>query len=354
MRSQNTLMAKIHKRIITLIILIVFALNAHAGKFALDSIAEWGKFPRFVVNTYRWGDKFFNTYDTAFVRGSGYKFNVKITQDSWLNYYHFDLPNNVPIRMHSDPSTSLGAYLTYLAVTVGYDINVSEIFQGVTNARSRYQFGFNCSLLGIETYWEQNKTGTKLTKFGDVRNADLPFDGVNIQTWGLDAYYFFNNKRYSQAAAFTFGRLQERSQGSFYAGLSLYSQNYDFDFSTLPANMTSQLPDYWNDHHYRVRTRNYGFRLGYGYNWVFARHWVLGATISPTVGMQRGFVNSETEHTTFSLFNRMGISVVWNNNHWFAGGVGKMESAIISDRASMFLSSNLSATFSIGYRFNLW
>ena len=36
--------------------------SAQALSFNLDSIAEWGKFPRFVVNTYRWGDKFFNGY----------------------------------------------------------------------------------------------------------------------------------------------------------------------------------------------------------------------------------------------------------------------------------------------------
>ena len=29
----------------------------------LDSIAAWGKFPRFCINTYRWGDRFFNGYD---------------------------------------------------------------------------------------------------------------------------------------------------------------------------------------------------------------------------------------------------------------------------------------------------
>lgn len=340
------------------IYLVLFTLavtfNMYAGRFALDSIAEWGSFPRFIVNTYRWGDKFFNSYDTAYVNSSGYKFNVKVMQDSWLNYYHFDLPNDVPIRMNSDPSTSIGAHLTYLAVSVGYDINVSEIFQGVKNARSRYQFGFNCSLLGIETWWESNQTGTKLRRFGDIKNANFDFNGVDVNTWGLDVYYFFNNKRYSQAAAFSYGRIQKRSQGSLYAGVSIYSQNYDFDFGLLPYDMLSQLPEYWDDHHYRVKTRNYAFRFGYGYNWVFARHWLLGATISPTIGAQRGYVNSEKEKTSFALRNHAGLSVVWNNNQWFAGAIGKVDSSIVSDRETMFMGNDLSFTFSVGYRFNLW
>ena len=92
------------------------AVSASALSFNLDTIATWGKFPRFVVNTYRWGDKFFNGYDTTYVRPTGYKFSAKITTDSWLDGYNFRLPNKTSIFMRSDPSTSIGIYATYLAV----------------------------------------------------------------------------------------------------------------------------------------------------------------------------------------------------------------------------------------------
>ncbi len=62
--------------------------QAKALSLNLDSIAEWGKFPRFCINTYRWGDKFFNSYDSLYVVGTGTKFNVKITTDSWLDKYY--------------------------------------------------------------------------------------------------------------------------------------------------------------------------------------------------------------------------------------------------------------------------
>lgn len=34
------------------------AQRTSAFSLALDSVAEWGKFPRFCVNVYRWGDRF--------------------------------------------------------------------------------------------------------------------------------------------------------------------------------------------------------------------------------------------------------------------------------------------------------
>jgi hypothetical protein len=341
------------KHFILFVVLFLCCQGARALSLSLDSIAEWGKFPRFCINTYRWGDRFFNTYDTTYVQGTGYKFNVKFTQDSWMDHYFFQLPNNTTVSMTSDPSTSVGVYATYLAVSVGYDINVSNLFSGVQNARSRYRFAFNCSLLSFESYFENNRVGTTLKQFGDLKGLDDDFGGVDIKTWGADLYYFFNHKKYSQAAAFSFSRIQRKSQGSFYAGLSYYGQNYDFDFNMLPEYMKSRLPEWWSNYHYKVRTHNYGVRLGYNYSWVFAKNWLFGTTISPTISLRRGFVNSDG-NTTVSLYGRFGLSIVWNNGRWFAAGIGKIESAAVSDRKTMFIGSALSAQACVGYRFNLW
>ena len=131
-------------------------MRSSAGLFDLDSIAAMGKFPRFVVNTYRWGDKFFNGYDTAYVKSTGYKFSAKITTDSWLDGYSFRLPNHTNIFMRSDPSTSIGVYATYLAVSAGYDINISKLFGGADQSRKRLRFGFNCMLFAAEFYMTSN------------------------------------------------------------------------------------------------------------------------------------------------------------------------------------------------------
>ncbi|MDE6300237.1 MAG: DUF4421 domain-containing protein [Muribaculaceae bacterium] len=344
------------RRLIAIVFLLVFLGSAKtdALSFNLDSIAEWGRFPRFCVNTYRWGDKFFNTYDSLYVQGTGTKFNVKATADSFVDYYRFTLPDNSMVTMISDPSTSVGAYLTYLAVSVGYDINVSHLFGSVAHARSRYQFGFNCALLGVELYLENNNIGTNIKQFGDLHHLSIPFEGIKSSGWGVDLYYFFNNKRYSQAAAFNFSKIQMRSQGSFYAGLSIFTQRYDFDFTQLQSALQEQLPTDWIDHHYRTNTHNYGFRLGYGYNWVFHRGWLMSVAVSPTVGVKQGYVNSQTEGWSFMFYNRLRGSLVWNHGPWFIGGILSANTAIVSDRKTTFLGSNLSASGSIGYRFNLW
>lgn len=336
---------------------VMAAPGAHAVSFDLDSIAEWGKFPRFVVNTYRWGDKFFNGYDSTYVQGTGYKFSAKLTTDSWMDGYQFILPNNKYIFMDSDPSTSTGVYLSYLAVSAGYDINLSKLFGGVDRSRQRFRFGFNCMLFAAEFYIERNDVGTTIKHFGDKGSPlklNLPFHAINNNTWGVDTYYFFTHKRYSEAASFNFSRIQKKSQGSFYAGFSIYTQKLDFDFSGLPSVLRDQLPADWPDYRYSVDTHNYALRFGYGYNWVFHPKWVLGVSESPVVGVRKGYVTSMDDKVSFSLYNRFKLSMVWNNDRWFFGVVGKFDVAIVNERRTTYTGGVLSGEAVLGYRFNLW
>ncbi len=330
------------------------SLPAYGISFNLDSIATWGKFPRFVVNTYRWGDKFFNGYDTTYVRSTGYKFSAKITTESWLDGYSFRLPNKTGIFMRSDPSTSVGVYLTYLAVSAGYDINVSKLFGGADQSRKRLRFGFNCMLFAAEAYLISNNVGTTLKKFGPEHHLNLPFDAIDNSTWGVDAYYFFNHKRYSEAASFNYSRLQQKSQGAFYTGFSIYSQRLRFDFSGLPEELKTILPSHWNNYIYQVNTHNYALRFGYGYNWVFAPKWVLGVSESPIIGVRKGYVNSDISKVSLSLYNRMKLSVVWNNGPWFAGVTGRFDVAIVNDLETTYAGGVLSGEAVFGIRFNLW
>lgn len=345
-------------KILTLVItLFTVTQTAGAVSFALDSIAEWGRFPRFCVGVYRWGDKFFNSYDSAYVVGTGYKFNIKFKTESWSDTYNFYLPNDLKMYMLSDPSTTVGLHLTYMAVSAGYDINVSNLITGNRLTRQRFNFGFNCSLFAAEWSYVNNDVGTKIKRFGRpnaVQHLDMPFDGISTSSWHLDTYYFFNHKRYSQAAAFNFSKVQKRSQGSFYAGLSFANSKYDFDFSGLPRSMREELPENWIGYHYQVATDDYAFRLGYGYNWVFARHWVLGVTESPIIGLRHGSINSEMKRNSFALTNRAALSVVWNNKRWFAGVIGRMDANLVYDKDHTMATAVLSIEASVGYRFNLW
>ncbi|MDE6469201.1 MAG: DUF4421 domain-containing protein, partial [Muribaculaceae bacterium] len=159
---------------------------------------------------------------------------------------------------------------------------------------------------------------------------------------------------YSEAASFNFSRIQKRSQGSFYTGFSIYTQKLDFDFMKAPEEIRNILPEDWPDYHYRVDTHNYALRLGYGYNWVFAPNWVLGVSESPIIGVRKGYVASWQERVSFSMYNRLKLSVVWNSGRWFFGVLGKFDVAIVNDKRTTYAGGFLSGEAVLGYRFNIW
>lgn len=330
--------------------------SGHALSLSLDSIATLGKFPKFCVNTYRWGDRFFNTYDSTYVMGTGTKFNVKFRTESWLDHYFFGLENDTRINMVSDASTAMGVYLTYLAVSVGYDMNMSRYFGGSTKSRKRFNFAFNCALFSADLFFYDNNVGTTITRFGVKNEAyklHLPFSGLDNKTFGVDLYYFLNNKRYSQAAAFNFSKIQRRSQGSWYFGLSLLEERFKFNFSGLPEAMKDLIPPSWDNYIYHANVKNYSLKAGYAYNWVLGKHWMLGISESPMIGLRKGHVNLSHKNS-FSLNNNARFSAVYNRGRLFAGLVGRIYSSFILEKESTMMSNMYSFEASVGYRFNLW
>lgn len=324
----------------------------------LDSIASWGKFPHLCIDVYRWGDKFFNSYDSTYVVGTGKRFNVKYRAESWMDYYGFVLENRARMAMISDPCTSMGFYLTYMAVSLGYDINVSKYFGGSAKARRRFNFGFSCSLLAADFYFISNDVGTRITKFetpDGIVHPKLDFNGINTSSWGFDAYYFFNHSHYSQGAAFSFSKIQRKSGGSPFAGFSFFTQDYNFDFSSVPQYIKNELPKSWIDYKYAVSNKNYAVRIGYAYNFALPHNWTVCFSEAPTLGIRKGFINNHEDiKTSFSLSNRFKASGVYNHGNWFVGIIGDLDAGLIYDKEHTLLNMMWSVNASVGYRFNLW
>lgn len=348
-------------RCISVVLLLLAAsgaTQARALSLKLDSIAEWGKFPRFCVNTYRWGSNFFNSYDSTYVEGSGKLFNVKSHVESWTDTYDFRFQNGSRMDMLSHPTTSLGFYLTYMAVSVGYDMNMGRLFGGESRARQKFNFQFNCSLFAVDYYFIHNDVGTtirSITTNNENEKLNLDFSGIDTRMWGVDLYYFFNHKHYSQAAAFAYSKIQKRSSGSPYAGLSFWGQDYKFDFQELADIKDPDTPISWN-YKYNVKNKNYAFKVGYGYNWVFKPGFALCVSEAPSIGIRVGYINNPNDkRTTLSLINRARLSLVYNHKkRWFFGFVGNFDANLIYDKEHTLISNNLTFDFSAGYRFNIW
>lgn len=347
-------MMRIKKILMVLTAMVCVAVPGKALSFALDSVAEWGKFPRFCVNTYRWGDRFFNSYDSAYVKGTGYKMNVKLRTNSWIDDNRFLIDHDCKVEMRSPSTNTIGFDITYLAVSLGYDFNINKLFGGVDRRKSKFNFDFTCALFTASLYSIKNDVGMNLKRVGDMKGINEKFYGVRTSSWGIEAVYFFNNKRYSYAAAFSISKLQLRSQGSFFVGFSYNNQDLNFDFAKLPDYLKPQLPEEWHSRVFTVKEQTCGVKGGYAYNWVPAKHYNFGVSEAVIPSVSKGKQSSVNPGCSFRLYNRLNLSVTWNNRRWFAGIVGKTDVAVVADKKTILANSLFSVEMKVGWRFNLW
>lgn len=325
------------------------------GKLSMsDTTVIWPKFLKFCVDVYNWGDKTFNSYDPEYVIGTGKRWKARLVSDNWLDTYALRLPQGINTNMSSDVYANLGAYIQYMAVSVGTSIDIEKLFKKKEPSHSKYEFGFICALFNAELYYHENRGGVNIRKFGDLNDGKLikeHFPGVSMYTLGFDVYYFFNNKKYSQGAAYNFAKYQLKSQGSFMAGISITNQKLSFDFSQLPENMKDLLPDADITNYY-FHYNSYAVLFGYGYNWVLAPKLLFNATVMPSIGFSHYYEDSlEGNRYLLSLNIQGKLSLTYNLGNYYFGIFGKMNGHYYKQgRMSLFSSiENFSAY--VGIRF---
>ena len=176
-------------------------------------------------------------------------------------------------------SASLGVWAGYrglgvsVAKSLGRKKGTSLSFS-CTGAR----YGANLRLRGFDID-EATLTGT-IYEGGQVLHgtSDAHFRApVSIASLYLNGYYVFNGRRYSQAAAYNQSVIQRRSAGSLLLGATWYMAALDYsdDMNTGMILLSRNIG--------RINVQQGNIGVGYGYNWVPFRGFVVNAMAMPAL-----------------------------------------------------------------------
>lgn len=306
------------------------------------------------VRSYNRFERIFNNYDTSYVKPVDGKFKVKLYTNDWLETYRFNFEKGGHMNMHSDLVANVGFELSYWIFSIGYDMNLNKYYNGYERHQKKFRFGLHTALINFNLFVENNNLTALVTDFNtpDIFYPDeVRFNGVRTDRWGIEAYYFLNNRKYSQPAAFDYTRLQTRSAGSFYFGVSYRDQLYRFNFSTLPDQITGNLPGELIDYTYRAHIRDFFLIPGYGFNWSLGRHWLIAVSESPLFGVRTGRVNTFNKNR-FSLTNLVRLGFVYNISHLFLGLQSSLYTSRTKDPEITLWGNVITAELAVGYRFN--
>ena len=306
---------------------------------------------------YNFYSKAFNNYDTTYVVGIDKDFKGMLINNNWLDSYGGVIANNnMKVFMHSDINSSVGLHFSYMGIGYTYMFDLDNVFGGDPSRHYKWNLSFATSRFSFEAYKSRNSGRVTIERFGNYNNkkpAKFKFFGLEQKTSGFDMYYFFNHRKYSQAAAYSFSKIQKRSAGSFIAGFLVATQNVDIDFLELPQEMKDYLPEKADGtYYYKYHHRSYSFLLGYAYNWVFHKNWLLNITAAPSLGWNHSFddsVDGSRDMPAVDLRGRM--SLVWNIKHFFYGLQFVVDAHLYHSKSHNFINSQEDVTFIAGFRF---
>lgn len=309
---------------------------------------DYPPFIDFCWKVYKWGDRAFNSYDTAYVVGTGKNWKLIANNNNWLDSYVGEPIKGAHIALRSNVNANLGLQLSFMAVSAGLTFGVS----GKKHSK-KAEFSFTCARFAAQAYYLENNNDVTMVywkKHISDRNTIKGFGGLKRKQYGLSAYYFFNNRRYAQAAAYCYSKYQKRSAGSFIAGFNLQHHEMRIALEELPQFIREQVPE--GEQIPRFIYNDYCVMLGYGYNWVLGRKWLLNATLSPYIGY-RHLINTshEDKASAWSINGRVRAALVYNHKQFFAGAQNSLDLHRYKSKNHYFVSSLLDVTFLAGIRF---
>jgi hypothetical protein len=185
-------------------------------------------------------------------------------------------------------AASIGFWVGYRGTGISFSKSLAKNagrYFSISTTGAKYGFNFrlrrfstSAVKLETDTYIE----GEGVTEYDEEDNMLSP---VWIRSAYLNGYYVFNGRRYSQAAAYNQAVIQRRSAGSFLLGATWYQSS--FDYSDVENSIFMELARSVG----RIKVHQANIGIGYGYNFVPFRGFVINAMAMPT----------------FSVYNRVKI-----------------------------------------------
>ncbi len=318
-----------------------------------DPRVRWPRLIGWGVGIYNKINRAINSYDPEYIGPTGKSGKVRLISDNWSDQYFIKLDPKTKIDMLSEPFYTLGINVSYLGIGYTYSLDLSNIIGNRPATHTQHKFGFGTQMFQLDYKYNSSKGGSRIRRFSKVPSdvkVNHFFPGTDIKTWSVTGYYFFNNKKYSQGAAYSFSKLQKKSAGTFLAGLSYARADLYFDFEQLPEDLRPYLEQ--ETKQYRFHYRNMSLLAGYAYNLVLHRRLLLNITVLPGIGFNKCFEDSQ-EHKISMVAGTLhgGTSLAYNLDFLFFGFDAKWDMLLYKTSRYSLTSSILNFSLSVGRRF---
>lgn len=274
-----------------------------------------------------------DSFDTLYIEPMHYDWTAMLQNSNFFQIIHIGVNDKVygrqSISFYPRSAIKIGPYIGWKFIFLGYAFDVTRPKD--TGKMSEFSFSVYTNKIGGDIVYIKNSGGHKIRDVKGFNNIDRrayrgnEFEGLTTHTTSINAYYIFNNRKFSYPAAFNQTNQQKRSAGTFLLGLRYEHQKLNFDFAQLPSALIANSIMSQRLMLSSLDYQNYCINAGYAYNWVFAPNFVFSASLTPSIGYKHlkgekvtsELVFQDIKRINFDLVGRLGF--VWNTGKFFAG-----------------------------------
>ena len=202
------------------------------------------------------------------------------TNRKFFDYEEDSYSTLLQMDLDSKLNKSVGLWVGYRGLGIGYYYKLNKkpginISISATGAR----YGMNIRLRS-QKYEDLHARMDYLDPDTTVFDYDTQFwTPIDVVSLYFNAYYVFNGRRYSQAAAYNQAVIQKKSAGSLLLGATAYASGINMAYKDNASLI------YFCDSVGTITLGKITLGLGYGYNWVPARGWTVNAMVMPNISL---------------------------------------------------------------------
>ena len=311
-----------------------------------------------------------NKVDTTYIEPQRYNYAFMIQNTNTYELYRIKSNLGYSVTFAPNMSLRVGPYFGYRWIFIGYTIDVTHLYDEV-NDRTDFNLSLYSNKIGLDLYYRKTGDGYYIRNsyFGDDFNTeplrDVKFGGVTTSNKGFNAYYIFNHRKFSYPAAFSQSTVQRRSAGSPLIGIGYSNQNVTVDWRALDDLIASRTGRRIIAEEYDSTRESSTFHYddinisgGYAYNWVFARNWLLDASLCIGLSYKKTRSDVQGKWLSFRDFTAKNLNldgtfrfaVVYNNMRWYSGM--SIVTHAFKYRCENFETENLFGTLNVYVGFN--
>lgn len=264
-----------------------------------------------------WVDRTFFGFDSTYVYSYPSRLTLTLQNRTWKDMYKFDIDQNKRIDVHSDYLSDLTFSIGYRFLSVGYTVGMNKLTGDDESKYNRFDLSLKCNMLTFDLSSATNESQTTLYATNNDEEKSYPFWGLKTYIQEASLTYYFKHQKYSNEAAYSssYPYKQIRSAGSPIIGLYYGKHDIKCDLSKLPHEIDIPSEGEVNT---QINNQEICINGGYGYNFVFAKGWLLNGTALPSVGL-RLQNNAYDDKYQFATNSKLKAACTYNSRYLFGG-----------------------------------